>query len=69
MMLDGAEAESERRNDSSFQSVSTDAIAEFRVISNAFSAEYGRMANGVINFTDEIRHKRPARIAVRILPK
>ena len=51
MMLDGAEAESERRNDSSFQSVSTDAIAEFRVISNAFSAEYGRMANGVINFT------------------
>jgi hypothetical protein len=51
MMLDGAEAESERRNDSGFQSVSTDAIAEFRVISNAFSAEYGRMANGVINFT------------------
>ena len=51
MLLDGAEAISERRNDSSFQSVSTDAIGEFRVISNAFSAEYGRMANGVISFT------------------
>src|SRR6185437_6567909 len=51
MMLDGAEAISERRNDSGFQSVSTDAIEEFRVISNAFSAEYGRLGNGVINFT------------------
>src|SRR5262249_55975519 len=29
MLLDGAEANSERRNDSGFQSVSTDAIAEF----------------------------------------
>ena len=51
MMLDGAEAISERRNDSGFQSVSTDAIGEFRVISNAFSAEYGRLSNGVIAFT------------------
>ena len=50
MQLDGAEAESERRNDAGFQAVSTDAIAEFRVISNAFSAEYGRLANGVIDF-------------------
>lgn len=51
MLLDGAEAISERRNDSGFQSVSTDAIGEFRVISNAFSAEYGRLSNGVISFT------------------
>jgi hypothetical protein len=51
MLLDGAEANSERRNDSGFQSVSTDAIAEFRVISNSYSAEYGRTGNGIINFT------------------
>jgi Carboxypeptidase regulatory-like domain len=59
MMLDGAEAESERRNDSSFQSVSTDAISEFRVISNAFSAEYGRLANGVIDFTTKSGTNQP----------
>ncbi len=51
MLLDGAETMSERRNDSSFQAVSTDAISQFRLISNAFSAEYGRMSNGVIDFT------------------
>ncbi len=51
MLLDGAEAASERRNDPSFQSVSTDAIAEFKVITNSYSAEYGRTGNGIINFT------------------
>lgn len=51
MLLDGAEANSERRNDSGFQAVSTDAIAEFKVISNSYSAEYGRTGNGIINFT------------------
>ncbi|MEO8125705.1 MAG: carboxypeptidase regulatory-like domain-containing protein [Bryobacteraceae bacterium] len=51
LLLDGAESNSERRNDSAFQAVSTDAIAEFKVISNGYSAEYGRTANGIINFT------------------
>lgn len=51
MLLDGAEANSERRNDAGFQSVSTDAVAEFKVISNSYSAEYGRTGNGIINFT------------------
>jgi len=51
LLLDGAESNSERRNDASFQAVSTDAIAEFKVISNGYSAEYGRTANGIINFT------------------
>ncbi|MDQ6705067.1 MAG: TonB-dependent receptor, partial [Acidobacteriota bacterium] len=51
LLLDGAESNSERRNDAAFQAVSTDAIAEFKVISNGYSAEYGRTANGIINFT------------------
>lgn len=50
MLLDGAETISERRNDAGFQAVSTDAIEEFRVISNAFSAEFGRSGNGIISF-------------------
>ena len=51
LLLDGAESNSERRNDAGFQAVSTDAVAEFKVISNGYSAEYGRTANGIINFT------------------
>ncbi|MGH9161701.1 MAG: carboxypeptidase regulatory-like domain-containing protein, partial [Vicinamibacteraceae bacterium] len=51
MLLDGAEAASERRNDPGFQSVSTEAIDEFRVITGNYSAEYGRTANGIINLT------------------
>jgi hypothetical protein len=51
LLLDGAESNSERRNDAGFQAVSTDAIAEFKVISNGYSAEFGRTANGIINFT------------------
>lgn len=53
MLLDGAEAGSERRNDASFQSLSTDAIGEFKIITNGYSAEYGRTANGIINFTSK----------------
>jgi outer membrane receptor protein involved in Fe transport len=53
MLLDGAEANSERRNDASFNALSTEAIAEFKVISNGYSAEYGRTANGIINYTSK----------------
>src|SRR5438876_5771269 len=48
--LDGAESQSERRNDPSFNAVSVEALEEFKVQSGAFSAEFGRTSNGVVNF-------------------
>ena len=53
MLLDGAESMSERRNDTNFQAVGTDAIAEFKVQTASYSAEYGRTGNGVVNFTSK----------------
>ena len=53
LLLDGNETQSERRNDVRFSALSTDAIGEFRLISNSFSAEYGRMANGVISYVSK----------------
>lgn len=53
LLLDGTETQSERRNDVGFSALSTDAIAEFRVISNSFSAEYGRLANGVMSYVSK----------------
>jgi hypothetical protein len=51
MMVDGAESMSERRNDPAMRVVSTEAIEEFKVQSGAYSAEYGRSSNGVLNYT------------------
>jgi hypothetical protein len=48
--LDGAEAQSERRNDPAFVGVSVEGLQEFKVQSSAYSAEFGRTSNGVINF-------------------
>ena len=48
--LDGAESQSERRNDPSFNAVSVEALQEFKVQAGAFSAEFGRTSNGVVNF-------------------
>jgi hypothetical protein len=48
--LDGAESQSERRNDPSFNAVSVEALEEFKVQAGAFSAEFGRTSNGVVNF-------------------
>ena len=48
--LDGAEAQSERRNDAALNGISVEAVQEFKVQSGAYSAEYGRTSNGVINW-------------------
>ena len=50
LQLDGAEAQSERSNDAGMNGVSVEAVEEFKVQSGAYSAEFGRTANGVINF-------------------
>ncbi len=48
--LDGAEANSERRNDPAMNGVSVEGMEEFKVHSSGYSAEYGRTSNGVINW-------------------
>jgi hypothetical protein len=48
--LDGAESQSQRRNDPGMNGISVEAIDEFKVQSSSYSAEYGRMSNGIINW-------------------
>ena len=51
--LDGAESQSERRNDAALQAISVEALQEFKVQGGAYSAEFGRTSNGVINFVSK----------------
>src|SRR5258708_10177881 len=48
--LDGAESNSERRNDPAMNGVSVEGMEEFKVQSSSYSAGYGRTSNGVINW-------------------
>ncbi|MCU1328435.1 MAG: hypothetical protein JWN34_3805, partial [Bryobacterales bacterium] len=51
LLVDGAESMSERRNDPQMRVVSAEAVEEFKVQTSAYSAEFGRASNGVLNFT------------------
>ncbi len=48
--LDGAESQSERRNDPAMNGISVEGVEEFKVQSSSYSAEYGRTSDGVINW-------------------
>lgn len=51
LLVDGAESMSERRNDPQMRVVSAEAVEEFKVQTSAYSAEFGRSSNGVLNYT------------------
>src|SRR5436190_8455204 len=51
LLLDGSESMSERRNDPQMRVVSADGVEEFKVQTGAYSAEYGRTSNGILNYT------------------
>ncbi len=51
MLLDGSESMGERRFEPGFRAVSAEAVEEFKVQTGSYSAEYGRTANGIVNFT------------------
>ena len=51
LLLDGSESMSERRNDPQMRVVSADGIEEFKVQTGAYSAEFGRTSNGILNYT------------------
>ena len=51
LLVDGGEAMSERRNDPQMRVVSAEAVEEFKVQTSAYSAEFGRASNGVLNYT------------------
>lgn len=50
ILLDGAESMSQRRNDSGMNGISVEAIQEYKVQSSSYSAEFGRLSNGIVNF-------------------
>lgn len=50
ILMDGAESMSQRRNDEGMNGVSVEAIQEFKVQSSSYSAEFGRLSNGIVNF-------------------
>ena len=50
-LVDGTESQSERKNDPQMRVVSAEGIEEFKVQTSAYSAEFGRASNGILNYT------------------
>jgi len=50
-LVDGSESMSERKNDPQMRVVSAEGIEEFKVQTSAYSAEFGRASNGILNYT------------------
>ena len=67
-MVDGLNLSDMVQNQITFQP-NIDMIQEFKVQTNAFSAEYGRNAGIIINGVSKVRHQRAARNRVRIRPQ
>ncbi len=50
-LVDGGETQSQRRNDPQMRVTSVEGVEEFKVMTGAYSAEYGRTSNGILNYT------------------
>ena len=49
--------------------VPLDSVAQYRVITNGFDAQYGRASGGVVNLVTQKRHQLLPWLAVRVQPR
>ena len=64
--LDGMDSSDNELGGGQFGNFNLDAIAEFRVLQNNYSAEYGRGSGTIVSIVSKIGHERVPRVGVRI---